>query len=109
MSEFLRRQVRRAVATAMLVSGLIALLLTRRPLPARRLARLSIARHYFDLPHQPLGLRPDEIDRQQPLRKLRAQHLHALGKQKAALELPGGDAAMQIFARLVLLLPPSDA
>ena len=55
---------------------------------------LSIARHYFDLPHQPLGLRADEIDRQQPLRKLRALDLHAVGKQKTALELPGGDAAM---------------
>ena len=37
-----------------------------------------------------------------------AQHLHAIGEQEAALELPRGDAAMQILALLVVLLAPAD-
>jgi len=61
------------------------------------------------LSHYPFGLRPNEIDGQQPLREFGAQHLHALCKKKAALELPGGDAAMQVFTRLVLLLPSADS
>src|ERR1700677_4330949 len=100
------------VTTALLVSDLIALLLTRRPLspPFGRIPQspASLARHYFDRSHQPLGLRADEIDRQQPLREFGAQHLHTLGKQEAALKLPGRDAAMQIFPRLVLLLPATN-
>src|ERR1700722_10797899 len=96
------------VTTALLISDLIALLLTRRPLEARRRAHSSIARHYFYRSHQPLRLWANEVDQQQPLREFRAQHLHPVGKQKAALKLPGGDAAMQIFPRLVLLLPATD-
>src|ERR1700733_273899 len=96
------------IATALLVSDLIALLLTRRPLKLAAPTQLSIARHDLYLSHHALGLRPDEIDRKQPLRELGAQHLHPVCKKKATLELPGGDAAMQIFTRLVLLLPPSD-
>src|SRR5579863_10320442 len=94
------------VTTALLVSDLIALLLTRRTLgpPSGAL----IARHYFDRSHQALGLWANEVDRQQPLREFGAQHLHTVREQKAALKLPSGDAAMQIFTRLVLLLPPSD-
>jgi hypothetical protein len=34
--------------------------------------------------------------------------LHPVGKQKAALKLPGGDATMQILTRLVLLLSAAD-
>jgi hypothetical protein len=92
----------------LLVSDLIALLLTRRPLRPAVRARPSLARHYFYLSHHPLGLWPNEIDGQQPLREFGALDLHTVGKQKAALELPGGDAAMQIFTRLVLLLPAMD-
>jgi hypothetical protein len=53
-------------------------------------------------------LRSNEIDRQQPLRKLGALDLHPVRQKKAALELPGRDASMQIFTRLVLLLPAAD-
>src|SRR5258708_25978597 len=92
------------VAAALLVADLIALLLTRRLLKPAARTQLSISRHYFDRPRQPLGLWANEIDRQQSLREFGARHLHALCKKKAALELPGGAAAMQIFTRLVLLL-----
>src|SRR5579863_255066 len=71
-------------------------------------ARMSIARYDVDLPHHPLGLRPNEIDREQPLREFGALDLHALGKDKGALELPGGDAAMQIVPHLLLFLPAAD-
>ena len=70
--------------------------------------RNPVARRYLNCPHHPLRLRPDEIDREQPLRKIGAKDLHALGEKKAALELPRGDAAVQIFPRLVLLLPAAD-
>src|SRR5580692_12470596 len=96
------------VTMALLVSDLIALLLTRRPLKPALPTQPSIARHYLDRSHQALGLWANEVDRQQPSREFGAQHLHAVREQKAALKLPGGDAAMQIFTRLVLLLPPSD-
>src|SRR5580692_4869521 len=96
------------VTTALLVSDLITLLLTRRPLKPAVRTHPSVARHYFDRSHQPLGLWANEVDRQQPLREFGAQHLHTVGKQKAALKLPGGDAAMQIFPRLVLLLPATN-
>ncbi len=37
-----------------------------------------------------------------------AQHLHPIRQKKAALELPSGDAAMQIVPRLVFPLPAAD-
>src|ERR1700733_15760581 len=70
------------IATALLVSDLIALLLTRRPLKLAAPTQLSIARHDLYLSHHALGLRPDEIDRKQPLRELGAQHLHPVCKKK---------------------------
>src|ERR1700722_17224992 len=96
------------VTVALLVSVLIALLLPPRlPKPAAR-THPSISPYNFDRSHQPLGLWANEVDRQQPLHEFGAQHLHPVGKQKAALKLPGGDAPMQIFTRLVLLLPATD-
>src|SRR5258708_31012773 len=96
------------VAAALLVADLIALLLTRRLLKPAARTQLSISRHYFDRPHQPLGLWANEIDRQQPLRELGAQHLHPVCKKKATLELPAGDAPMQVLTRLFLLPSPAD-
>jgi hypothetical protein len=60
------------------------------------------------LSHHPLGLRPNEIDAQQPLREFGALDLHPVREKKAALELPGGDAPMQILPCFVLLLPAAD-
>ena len=42
------------------------------------------------------------------MRKLRSHHLHAIGKEKGALKLPGSNAAMQILARFIIKLAASD-
>ena len=96
------------VTTALLVSDLIALLLTRRPLkPAARTHSQSRATILIVRTSRSGCGRTRSTD-SKPLREFGAQHLHPVGKQKAALKLPGGDAAMQIFTRLVLLLPAAD-
>ena len=45
-----------------------------------------------------LGLRPHQVDRQQPVLQVRVQHLHAVGQHEGALELARGDAAMEVLA-----------
>ena len=103
MGEFLRRQSSRRLSA---VHSIIVLSPSggppRHP-PAPR--TISVARRNRYLLHDLLRLRPREIDRQQAIRKFRAKHLHAFREQKAALKLPRGDAAMDIVARLVFLLP----
>src|SRR6202166_2209425 len=58
--------------------------------------------------HGPLGLRPHQIDRQQPVLYIGAQHLHAVRQNEGTLELARGDAAVEILAALVVLLAPAD-
>src|SRR5471032_2829650 len=53
-------------------------------------------------------LRPGEIDRQQPVFQIRAQHLHPLRQHEGALEVARGDAAMDVLPGLVVLLAAPD-
>src|SRR6476660_4848055 len=52
--------------------------------------------------------RPGEVDRQQPVFQVRAQHLHPLRQHEGALEVARGDAAMDILPGLVVLLSAAD-
>ena len=49
-----------------------------------------------------------QIDGQKPVDEIRAGDLHAVGEKKDTLELPRGDAAVQIDALLVVDLPAPD-
>ena len=49
-------------------------------------------------------LRPGQIDRQQPVFQVRAEHLHPLRQHEGALEVARGDAAMDVLPGLVVLL-----
>jgi hypothetical protein len=49
---------------------------------------------------------PGKIDRQQTMPEICACNFHAFRQHKDALELASGDAAMEILASLVVLLPP---
>src|ERR1700704_3669191 len=53
-------------------------------------------------------LRPGEIDRQQPVFQVRAQHLHPVRQHEGTLEVTRGDAAMDVLPSLVVLLAASD-
>src|SRR5580698_9772158 len=54
-------------------------------------------------------LGPGQIDRQQPVFQVRAQHLHPLRQHEGALEVARGDAAMDVLPGLVVLLAaPND-
>src|SRR6516165_3810169 len=61
-----------------------------------------------DRSNDPLGLRPHQIDRQQPVLQVGAEHLHAVSQHKRALELARGNTAMEKLAALVVLLPTAD-
>src|SRR5947209_5121457 len=56
----------------------------------------------------PLWLRSCQVDRQQSALQVRAQHLHSVREHEGALELARRDAAVEILAALVLLLPPAN-
>src|SRR5580698_10480621 len=53
-------------------------------------------------------LRPGQIDRQQPVFQIRAQHQHPLRQHEGALEVARGDAAMDVLPSLVVLLAAAD-
>src|SRR5580698_1794013 len=53
-------------------------------------------------------LRPGKIDGQQPVFQIRAQHQHPLRQHESALEVPRGDAAMDVLPGLVVLLAAPD-
>src|SRR5262249_12602290 len=61
-----------------------------------------------DLAHQAIGLAPHEVDAEQPIAEIGGLDLDAVGQHERAAELPGGDAAMNEVARLVVLLPAAD-
>src|ERR1700719_4466576 len=58
--------------------------------------------------NDPFRFRPGEIDRQQPVFQVRAQHEHPLRQHKGALEVARGDAAMDVLPGLVVLLASAD-
>src|SRR5262249_2798402 len=58
--------------------------------------------------HHALGFRTREIDRQQAILQVGAQHLHSVGEHEGPLELSRCDAAIEILPGLVVLLPPAD-
>src|SRR5262245_17393344 len=88
--------------TWLLVMALDSFLLTRRALLS------SIVVRYADSLNCPFRLRPGQIDRQQPILQVRAQHLHAFRQHEGALELARGDAAVEILAGLVVVLSAAD-
>src|ERR1700731_3643799 len=61
-----------------------------------------------DCLNDPFRLRPGQIDRQQPVFQVRAQHLHPLRQHESALEVARGDPAMDVLPCLVVLLPAPD-
>src|SRR6185295_15938474 len=58
--------------------------------------------------NDPFRLRPGEVDRQQPVLQIRAQHMHPLRQHESTLEVACGDAAMDILPGLVVLLAAPD-
>src|SRR5579863_646147 len=58
--------------------------------------------------NDPFRFRPGEIDRQQPVFQVRAQHEHPLRQHEGALEVARGDAAMDVLPGLVVLLASAD-
>src|SRR4029453_5669276 len=58
--------------------------------------------------NDPFRLRPGEVDRQQPVFQIRAQHQHPLRQHERALEVARGDAAMDVLPGLVVLLAAPD-
>jgi hypothetical protein len=61
-----------------------------------------------DCLNDPVRLGPGEIDRQQTMPEIRTCNFHAFCQHEDALELASGDAAMEVLAGLVVLLPPPD-
>src|SRR5215208_3587195 len=55
-----------------------------------------------------LRLGPGEVDRQQPVFQVRAQHLHPLRKDKSALEMARSDATMNVLPSFVVMLPTAN-
>src|ERR1700722_568569 len=58
--------------------------------------------------NDPFRFWPGEIDRQQPVFQVRAQHEHPLRQHEGALEVARGDAAMDVLPGLVVLLASAD-
>src|SRR5437870_12807984 len=58
--------------------------------------------------NDPFRLGPGQIDRQQPVFQVRAQHLHPLRQHEGALEVARGDAAVDVLPGLVVLLAAPD-
>src|SRR4029077_18276071 len=58
--------------------------------------------------NDPFRFWPGEVDRQQPVLHIRAQHVHPLRQHEGALEVARGDAAMDVLRVLVVLLAAPD-
>jgi hypothetical protein len=58
--------------------------------------------------NDPFRFRPGEVDGQQPVLQIRAQHVHPLRQHEGALEVARGDAAMDVLPGLVVLLASAD-
>src|SRR6185295_15977894 len=62
----------------------------------------------LDRPDHAGRFRPRQVDREQSMLQVGLLHLHAIRQHESSLELPGGDAAVQILPALVVLLAPPD-
>src|SRR5262245_3887635 len=58
--------------------------------------------------NDPFRFWPGEVDGQEPVLQVRAQHLHPLRQHEGALEVARGDAAMDVLPGLVVLLAAAD-
>src|SRR5262249_50752583 len=61
-----------------------------------------------DCLNDPFRFWPGEVDRQQPVLQVRAQHLHPLRQHEGALEVARGNAAMDVLPSFVVLLAAAD-
>src|ERR1700676_4132026 len=55
-----------------------------------------------------LRFRPREVDGQQSILQIGSQYLHSISQYEAALELARRNAAMEIFAGLLVVLAAAD-
>src|ERR1700749_3927697 len=81
------------------------------PLRLKRSSPLLVPLFVFidsDCLNDLLRFRPGQIDRQQPVLQIRAQHLHPLRQHERALEVARGDAARDVLTVLVVLLAAPD-
>src|SRR3954468_3995811 len=62
----------------------------------------------LDRPDDAGRFRPRQVDREQSMLQVGLLHLHAVRQHESALELPGGDASMQVLPALVVLLASPD-
>src|SRR5260370_10364819 len=62
-----------------------------------------------DRPDHAGRFRPRQVDREQSMLQVGLLHLHAVRQHEGALELPGGDASMQVLPALVVLLASPEA
>src|SRR5215471_19093268 len=77
------------------------------PLRLKRSSPLLVPLFVFidsDCLNDPLRFRPGQIDRQQPVLQIRAQHLHPFRQHESALEVSRGDAAVDVLPGFVFLL-----
>src|SRR5258708_4770611 len=58
--------------------------------------------------NHPLRLRTREVNGQQPIFQIGTQHLHSISQYECALELTRGNSAVEILARLFVVLPTAD-
>src|SRR2546428_793146 len=56
----------------------------------------------------PLRLRTREVDGKQPVFQISTKHLHSISEYECALELTRGNSAVEILARLFVVLPTAD-
>src|SRR5260370_4928485 len=58
--------------------------------------------------NHPLRLRTREVNGQQPIFQIGTQHLHSISQYECALELTRGNSAVEVLARLFVVLPTAD-
>ena len=58
--------------------------------------------------NDPFRFWPGKVDRQQPVLQVRTDDEHPIRQHESALEVPRGDAAMDVLAGLVVLLASPD-
>src|SRR5260370_9720142 len=58
--------------------------------------------------NRPLRLRTREVNGQQPIFQIGTQHLHSISQYECALELTRGNSAVEVLARLFVVLPTAD-
>src|SRR4029079_18299978 len=62
----------------------------------------------LDRPDHAGRFRPRQVDREQSMLQVGLLHLHAIRQHESSLELPGGDASVQVLPALVVLLASPD-